>query len=204
MQKPTDKATPALPIFLQENIESLQGIVRSYVARAGLANGEALQSVTHEILNEATLEALNHADMFPTISQPRAWFLGIVANIIKRHRAALSRRNQHEFSISNQLFATRDGSESDFFDQVTRMTEPGPEQEIETRTQVAELLSLASPQDRRVLHLAFLQDLDTESLAHALNVSPANARVRLHRALHRLRRAWQTSNQHRQEGGHYA
>ena len=96
------------------------------------------------------------------------------------------------------------GSESDFFDQLSLITHPSPEQEVETHAQVSELLSLASPDDRRVLRLAFLQDLDTQNLARALNVEPGTARVRLHRALHRLRTAWRTHMQYEQEGGHHA
>jgi RNA polymerase sigma factor (sigma-70 family) len=195
----------ALRTFLQENIEPLQGIVRSYVARTGLAYGDALESVTHEVLNEATLQALMHPELFSTVRQPRAWFLGIAANVIKRRRSSLARQSQREFSIGTFISTVENGREGDFFDQLSMIIQPGPEQEVETRSQVAELLSLASPDDRRVLRLAFLQDLDTESLALALNVSPDTARVRLHRALQRLRSAWRTHMQYEQERrGHHA
>jgi len=203
MHNPADDPAVALRLFLQENIEPLQGIVRSYVARTGLAQGDALESVTHEILNEATLQALMHTELFSTVRQPRAWFLGIAANIIKRHRASLARQSQSEFSVGTLTSTVENGSESDFFDQFSLITHPGPEQEVETRAQVTELLALASPDDRRVLRLAFLQDLDTQSLALALNVQPGAARVRLHRALQRLRMAWRT-HMYEQERGHHA
>ncbi|HEY5003082.1 MAG TPA: sigma-70 family RNA polymerase sigma factor [Ktedonobacteraceae bacterium] len=203
MHNPADDPAVALRLFLQENIEPLQGIVRSYVARTGLAQGDALESVTHEILNEATLQALMHTELFSTVRQPRAWFLGIAANIIKRRRASLARQSQSEFSVGTLTSTIENGSESDFFDQFSLITHPGPEQEVETRAQVTELLALASPDDRRVLRLAFLQDLDTQSLALALNVQPGAARVRLHRALQRLRMAWRT-HMYEQERGHHA
>ena len=194
----------ALRTFLQENIEPLQGIVRSYVARTGLAYGDALESVTLEVLNEATVQALRHTELFSTVLQPRAWFLGIAANVIKRRRSSLARQSQHEFSVNTLISTAGNGSEGDFFDQLGLIIQPGPEQEVETRSQVAELLSLASPDDRRILRLAFLQDLDTQSLALALNIPPGAARVRLHRALHRLRAAWRTHMQYEQERGHHA
>lgn len=203
MHNPADDPAVALRLFLQENIEPLQGIVRSYVARTGLAQGDALESVTHEILNEATLQALMHTELFSTVRQPRAWFLGIAANIIKRRRASLARQSQSEFSVGMLTSTVENGSESDFFDRLSLITHPGPEQEVETRAQVTELLALASPDDRRVLRLAFLQDLDTQSLALALNVQPGAARVRLHRALQRLRMAWRT-HMYEQERGHHA
>jgi RNA polymerase sigma factor (sigma-70 family) len=43
------------------------------------------------------------------------------------------------------------------------------------------------PDDRNVLELAFLRDLDGEALAKELGIRPGAARVRLHRALLRLR-----------------
>jgi RNA polymerase sigma factor (sigma-70 family) len=204
MHNPVDDPAVALRIFLQENIEPLQGIVRSYVVRTGLAWGDELESVTHEILNEATLQALMHTELFSAVRQPRAWFLGIAANIIKRRRTSLARQSQSEFPVGTLASTAESGSESDFFDQLSLITHPSPEHEVETRAQVSELLSLASPDDRRVLRLAFLQDLDTQSLALALNVQPGTARVRLHRALHRLRTAWRTHMQYEQEGGHHA
>ena len=203
MHNPADDPAVALRLFLQENIEPLQGIVRSYVARTGLAQGDALESVTHEVLNEATLQALMHTRVFSTVRQPRAWFLGIAANIIKRRRVSLARQSQNEFSIGELTSTTENGSDGDFFDQISLITHPGPEREVEIRTEVTELLALASPDDRRVLRLAFLQDLDTQSLALALNIQPGAARVRLHRALQRLRMAWRI-HMYEQERGHHA
>jgi DNA-directed RNA polymerase specialized sigma24 family protein len=203
MQNPEDEPTRALHRFLQKDIEPLQGIIRSYVIRAGLARGEAVQSVTLDILSEATLQALAHIELFATIRQPRAWFLGIAATVVKRRRAALFKQNQRELSIGGLIAATENGSESDFFDRLSLLTYPGPEQEVETCAQIAELLSLASPGDRRVLRLAVLQDLNTNQLALALNVPPGAARVRLHRALNRLRVAWRNHIQDEQERGRH-
>ncbi|MEO6889113.1 MAG: hypothetical protein ABI456_07715, partial [Ktedonobacteraceae bacterium] len=76
MHSSADEPGQALRTFLQENVESLQGIVRSYVIRAGLAYGDGVQSATADVLNETTLQALAHAEVFDTVQQPRAWFLG--------------------------------------------------------------------------------------------------------------------------------
>jgi RNA polymerase sigma factor (sigma-70 family) len=132
---------------------------------------------------------LTHAGLFATIQQPRAWFLAIAANVIKRKRTSRARRGQREFTT-----ATVTGeqiSESDFFDQVNNFVHPSPEHEVEARSQVEEMLSLVAPEDQRILRLAFLQDLDTQSLALALRITAGTARVRLHRALQRARIAWQ-------------
>ena len=86
MQNPEDEPTRTLHEFLQKDIEPLQGIIRSYVIRAGLARGEAVQSVTLDILSEATLQALEQLELFAPVRQPRAWFLGIAATVVKRRR----------------------------------------------------------------------------------------------------------------------
>ena len=67
---------------------------------------------------------------------------------------------------------------------------PGPEQTFESREQVQEMLALVSPDDAEVLRLALLHELDSQGLADYLGVSVGTARVRLHRALRRLRKAW--------------
>jgi RNA polymerase sigma factor (sigma-70 family) len=182
--------------FLQENMGPIEGIVRSYVIRMGLAHGESIQNTTLDILNDATLEALVHAEAFEAVQQPRAWFLGIAVNMIKRKRAALARNKRHEYSVGMLVNNSEHEavSESDFFDKISHLAHVGPEQEVENRAQVDELLALASPADRTILRLAFLQDLDTHNLALALNVSEGTVRVRLHRTLNRLRLAWQQHN----------
>lgn len=204
MQSSVDESAIALRAFLQENIEPLQGIIRSYVVRAELAHGDAVQNAAHDVMNEATLLALAHAELFSTVRQPRAWFLGIAANVIKRRRASFSKQKLRELSISPFIDTIEDSDTGDFFIYVSRLACPGPEQEVEIRAQVADMLSLVSPDDQQVLRLAFLQDLDTQHLALALNVPPGTARVRLHRALNRLRAAWNAHVQQEQEGGPHA
>ena len=82
---------------------------------------------------------------------------------------------------------------------------PGPEQSFEAREHVRELLSMVSPEDSTVLTLALLHELDTQGLARELGVSAGAARVRLHRALKRLRKAWNEQEDSRKDGsGRYA
>jgi RNA polymerase sigma factor (sigma-70 family) len=184
--------------FLQENTPLLLGIIRSYVVRMGFARGEAVQLVALEVLQEAVLEALAHADRLTATTQPRAWFLAIAANILKRKRAALARVSQREVLISD--LADRGEAHMDedtFFDLFAGHTQPGPDVEVEADEQVAMMLALVSAEDQEVLRLALVNDLDGKMLATMLHITPGTARVRLHRALNRLRIAW---NQHEQAG----
>jgi len=181
--------------FINDNVASLLGIIRSYVKRMGLASGEEVSTVALEVLQEVVLEALDHADRFNPTGQPMAWLLGIAINVIKRNKAELIKRSRRELSISDlSLIQEEHLSESELFDQLTANSSAGPDQEIAANEQAELLLSLVSPEDQHILMLAFLQGFEREALAQKLGISPGATRVRLHRALKRLRLAW--SNQH--------
>lgn len=55
--------------------------------------------------------------------------------------------------------------------------------------EVAEALAQMSPADRELLTLTFWDDLDRSECAQVLGCFSANVRLRLHRALRRMRRA---------------
>lgn len=175
--------------FLQENATRLQGIISSYVARAGVAYGEAIQVVAQEVFHEMTIEALAHADRFDLTTLPWAWLLAIALNIIKRRKAHESKRHLYELPVSE--LAPTAVSELDFFDQVTRRFAPGADQVVVTEEQAREILALVSASDAHILRMAIVDGLTTEQLAHELRINQIAARVRLHRALKRLRAAWQ-------------
>ncbi|MBV9616124.1 MAG: sigma-70 family RNA polymerase sigma factor [Ktedonobacteraceae bacterium] len=187
--------------FLTENTAPLLGTLRSYVQRMGLARGEEVSAVALEILQEAVVEALNHADRFNPAGQPMAWLLGIAVNVIKRKKAELAKRARRETSITDLSVRQEEPlSEGELFDQVASCTLAGPEQDIEANEQASSLLSLVSSEDQRILRLAFLYDCEREALAEQLGISPVAARVRLHRALSRLRGALRRQQVDRQEG----
>jgi RNA polymerase sigma factor (sigma-70 family) len=187
--------------FIADNVASLIGIIRSYVMRMGLARGEEVPAVALEVLQEVVLEALDHTDRFNPESQPMAWLLGIAINVIKRKKYERIKRSQRELSMSDLSLMQEGLSESDLFDQLTANTYAGPDQEIAANEQAELLLSLVSPEDQQILMLAFVQGFEREALAQKLGISPGATRVRLHRALKRLRMAWseQYLNSHKGE-----
>jgi RNA polymerase sigma factor (sigma-70 family) len=196
-QTPTVTASDNTKIieFITDNVASLLGIIRSYVKRMGLASGEEVSTVSLEVLQDVVLEALDHADRFNPTGQPMAWLLGIAINVIKRNKAERIKRSQREFSMSDLSLTQEEHlSESELFDQLTTNSSAGPDQEIAANEQAELLLSLVSPEDQHILILAFLQGFEREALAQKLGISPGATRVRLHRALKRLRLAW--SEQH--------
>jgi len=190
---PTDAASSKQRIvdFLTDNVAALLGILRSYVKRMGLARGEEVAAAAVDVLQEVVVEALDHADRFNPTGQPMAWLLGIATNIIKRKKAEIARRSRRELFIGELSTAQQEPlSEDELFDQITSCASTGPDQDIEANEQAVMMLSLVSPEDRQLLLLAFLYGFEREAMAEKLGITPVAARVRLHRALNRLRLAW--------------
>ncbi len=183
--------------YIGDNAFSLLGIIRSYVLRMGLASGEDVPAVALEVLQQVVLEALDHADRFDPTGQPMAWLLGITINIIKRNKAERIKSSQRELTFSDlSLMQEEDLSESDLFDQLVTHSDTGLDQIIAANEQAGLLLSLVSPEDQHILMLAFLEGYEREALAQELGISPGATRVRLHRALKRLRLAWSEQYPH--------
>lgn len=186
-------AAPARQVIfvcIQEQAVPLLNAIRSYVLRSGLATGAEVQAIAAEILQETVVEALAHADAYSTVRPPLAWLLGIALNMVRRRRVAQAKQFKRELSLSN-LVARRPEleSESDFLEQLLSPGENRLELEVEMRAQVASLLGLVSREDQQVIYLALLEDFTREGLAQRLGIAPNAARMRLRRALDRLRAA---------------
>lgn len=177
--------------FIEDEAENLLGTLRLYVQRAKLAKGESVKEVALELLSEVVVEALEHADRFNRSRQPMAWLLGIAANLIKQKQAEIAKRAQREVFVRDLLDTNQNTlSDGELFDRIASLT-IGPPQDLESNEQAAKILALVSEEDQKVLRLSVLRDLNGEELAKELGITPGAARVRLHRALNRLRDAWQ-------------
>ena len=176
---------------IQENVGPLLGSIRVYVVRMGLASGAAAREIADEVLQETVVEALAHAENYQAKPHPMAWLRGIALNVIRRRRTALATHAHREFSLT--LLAARypdAENEQTLLEQWGPTTEYGPEQELESNEQAEELLALVSSEDQQVLTLALLEGFEPGALAQRLGTAPGTARMRLHRALTRLRAAW--------------
>lgn len=187
--------------FLSENASDLLATLRTYVWRMGLARGEAVAPTAVEVLQEVVIEALDHPDRFHPDGQLMAWLLGIGANVIKRKKVEFAKHSRRELFIGELAQTQAEPlNDDELFDQITTDTRIGPEQEIAANEQAVWLLSLVSPEDQQLLLLAFLYDFEREGLAKRLGITPIAARVRLHRALKRLRSAWHEQDVKLREG----
>ena len=173
--------------FIKAESAALHRTLRHYVLRAGLVGSGDANAVAYELLNEITVEALSTAKRLTADIQPRAWLLGIAANLIKREQAIRAKRERRE-PLIRDLYAQSDDSlsEGELFDLLPTLTD-GSVSELEANDTINSLLMGLTKSDADVLRLAIIHDLDGAALAQALGITPNAARVRLHRALDRLR-----------------
>lgn len=171
---------------LQEESQTLHNIVRSYVVRMGLASAIAADATTEEIINEMVIAALKSADSYDPTRRPIPWLLGIAIRRIQRCLAQNKRHNEREIAVRDLYPASQDlHSDDELFERFSRIvTHPN---RIESQEQLEILLAPLSESDREILQLAVLQDLDSVTIGKQLAISPTTVRVRLHRALKRLR-----------------
>jgi RNA polymerase sigma factor (sigma-70 family) len=178
--------------FLNAEVEPLTGILRVYVQRAGLAG---VEDTTSELLNSVVVEALTHAERYDPTRPPRAWLLGIAANLVRRRQSEAARLNQRE-PLASDLASERQESpgEDELFELLAAHAVDKASQdvhgEIEERDRLSTALALLSVDEHKVVQLFARGNLNGDALAAALQVTPGAALVRLHRALAHLRRVW--------------
>ncbi len=191
--------------YIRENAAILVRTLRVFVLKAGLAKGEAVREIADEVLQETTVEALKAAHRFDNSRQPRAWLLGIAVNIIKRKRAkgAIKRRNEvavQDVRLGHETLASSNQSDNELFDRLAaiareKIAEPSNAllrlndlaRDYEANNVAEAMLARCSNEDQTILRLAILEELDGDAVARRLGVPPGTARVRLHRAIKRLR-----------------
>ncbi len=182
------KRTTRLRAFIEHESSSLIGTLRYYLSRAGTAD-QPLDAAAQELLNDVVVEALAHEERFRPDGQPRAWLLGIAANLIRRRQVERAKRDQREPLVRDLFTDDATLSDDELFDRFSALADADPLDEAEG--EIATLMHTLSDDDQRVLRLAILTGLDGDSVARELGTTPGAARVRLHRALHRLRAAYQ-------------
>lgn len=204
----------ALRAYFEEQGASLLNAMRVFVARHGLDRREGREEAALELFSEVFSEAMKHPERFDVQrtgagqSATYAWLMGIAANLMrrrfqndKRERERLWRENE----MSGEAAGAATQSEADeVFERVASLAHEArgngsrPEDALDSNEAARLLLSLVSPEDAQILRLAVLHEMSGEQLAERLQISPINARVKLHRALNRLRNAV------RKQGGYYA
>lgn len=173
--------TSRLRQFIAQETGALRSTLRLYIRRAGLNDSE------DDLLNDVVVEALRHESRFQANRAPRAWLLGIAANLIRRRQAEQARLWRRE-PLLRDLYPDDPADDEALFDRVAALAQAVSDTP-DAQWEVDALLETVSAEDREILRLAIVNELDGAALAAALHITPGAARVRLHRALMRLRGA---------------
>jgi RNA polymerase sigma-70 factor (ECF subfamily) len=179
-ESPRSAGAVVLGRWIEENASLLLGVLRSYLRSAGLFGPAAGTDAAQELLNDVVVEAFRHADRFDPTRPPRAWLLGIAANLIKRRKVAVASQRKSE------TLACEVGREDDhdndelLFDMM---------EQLEARLDAQRLLAELPDGDQTILRMRWIDGMDAPEIARALNISPGAARARLMRAMGRLREA---------------
>lgn len=190
-------AREILRACLEEHADELLRTIRLFVLKAKLATRETLDDVTLEAFTEVAEQVLATADRFDSARRPQAWIVGVASNIVKRRQAEFYRQAQREQLITDLNLDpdAADISDGELFDRLATIslqafdqiaTDP-PEATFERQELLTTAIGQLSPDDRAVLRLAVKHEFDGDSIAGELGLKPGTARVRLSRAIQRLR-----------------
>lgn len=180
----------SLQEFIAEESDMLRRVLRSYVLRLGRMRHTTPDAAASELLNEVVVEALHHADRFDPTRQPKAWLLGIAANLLRRQQNEVNQR-EHREPLMRDLIEDEAASDDELFDQLAEISTntSDPARISEANEALVGLLSAVSMEDQHILRLAVLHEMNGDEVAQAFGITSGAARVRLHRALRRLRAA---------------
>lgn len=168
--------------------------VRIFVSRFGLVTrGATLEDTAREILHDTIATALAKSAKYNNQQEPLPWLLGIAINHI-RHRRRAVRINSGVVAIADVRLpsmtpdtgSTRLSSD-EMFDLLMRSASANFRS---NRLNANELLLLVKEEDRKILHLAFIEGLRGKALAAHLGISEGAALTRTSRAIARLREAY--------------
>ncbi len=176
--------------FIQKCIathyDTLTQTFQLYLRRAALAEHYSL----HELLSDVTVEAVKHADRWSHNHQSPAWLIALGANMIKRKQAEFNKQQAREPFVRDLLHAVHSPlSDEELFDSLAQVGQVNPSVDFETQDTVQYWLSFLAPDDRQIVQLAILNEMNSETVAQELNITAGAARMRLHRALKRLKLA---------------
>lgn len=168
---PPSRERDAFERFYLDHVDS---VVRFAASRSRSGNEVA------DVVAATFVRAIEHADRYePSKGSPRAWLLGICANV----HADWYRRSARERTLLERLQHQVPVTTDDLDRFEAQMA--AAQQQPELRRAMADL----APNNRAVLHLVAIDGFTTKEAAEALGISYGAARVRLFRARREIRGA---------------
>lgn len=158
--------------------EAFAGLMRrfqrplfSFLGRMGLDQGRA-----EDIAQETFLKVWTQAHRYDaTQGQPGTWLFAMARNLALNHLASAS----HRLEASDDEYAAESACEAGGpFDALDR---------LQQQRRLIQAMRRLPLDDRSVLGLAYVQELDMAAIAHIENTTTGAVKTRLHRARQKLR-----------------
>lgn len=154
--------------FYREHLD----FVRRFVARRVTSPHDAA-----DLTADVFLAAIGSCHRYDSkAGTPSAWLCGIARNVVAKHHRSSGRAER-----ASLRFPTSEWLADDAIDRLAAQIDA----EADARSVLAALETLPE-QQRAVVELVAVDGLGLIDAAHALNISPTNARVRYHRARRHL------------------
>jgi RNA polymerase sigma factor (sigma-70 family) len=193
---------------IEEMHDNLLTSIRILIWKMGMAaSKKEAEDLSHEILNETVITAIEIDERFDPEKSIHAWLMSIATYKIKALGTKENRRSKrmgivgetYQFAQqkSKSTISGHEESEKITEDEmidflVSRNLDENPLRH-KVHLKFGELISLVSPDDQILLKFAFVDNLKGKDLAAILKTSVGAATVRLSRVIHRLRLAYLSS-----------
>ena len=191
---------------IEQNYHILERTVQVYVSRVIKQFGNkfdlscdrnSIQTIATEILQDTVETVLKKSEEFDLSYSPLPWIKGIAVNKVRGWQRDRTRNSERVVSIRKLSSDDRNSSEEEILGILTKSSRSSEEK---GSMMLQYLLSLVNENNRQVLKLAFVDDLNGKDLAAALGVSKGTAYTKKNRAIARLKKAYTQANLDFKEG----
>lgn len=199
VRPPTSSNRQLIAQAVQDNVDKLFRTLCVYVRKAGLGTGAEIPKIATECLSEVVERALRNAERFEPGRQPVAWLLGIASNVILQEKHKRIRQRTREPFLQDLVKASEQREAISTEQLIARLapaleTSAATDEQLASKQHYLDLLSHVSEAEQTLLHLSIVQQYTAKEIAQELGSTPGAIRVRLFRALKRLRGALEKKN----------
>lgn len=170
-----DRAPSSVERWIYGNRQYILGVLQRYSR-----NTETAQ----DLLQETFFQAIRSAPRFKGASKVTTWLYSIAKNVALQRGRTDDRYAHVEDGTLNRMVSDTHGSA---FGTSSYASPVGDAVHSEEKELLYEALSELPRSYREIIAMRDLDELSTEEVARELDITPGNARVRLHRARKRLR-----------------
>ena len=185
---------------IEQNYQTLENTIKAKVSQAIKNFGykfdlshkpDCINTIATEILQNTVETVLKKSEEFDLNRSAFPWILQIAMYKYKGWQRDITRNSERVIPIRKLSSSKNNLPEEELLGILHKSSQSS---NAEDSIMLEDLLSLVNQSDRKILKLAFIDDLNGKNLAAALGVSEGNAYTKKHRALTKLKKAYIQTN----------